>query len=710
LVTNCGTFNTASLLCPQTNPCRTINFALTQARDGDAIDLSGGTYSVQNQIELDKLVTIQPAPNTSSQQTGTPTFNTCIGLSLFAVFTCNTTLGFQLLSGSSATIAASGNDATITRVQINASGATLCTTSVTTPPSATATINCGTGQSIPSGAQIVVTVDMTPSAAVPVPTVTMTVNAPTISNRPVLQSTLGGPIFHVTAVGSPAMHVTIFGLTLGDAISINNSAAIVLDNDSYTEISHNIIGSQELPNAIGVLLTASDHPLIHDNTIQGSTLFPRTASIVEGVPGGGFGVVTNECFGSFNHSNGVQLINNLFARNSNAGVWFCSDGTGGFLVSQNAIRANGRGIVLYDAVDTVITSNTIGDNVLDGIDLLMGSVRNLITGNIVESQQGNISIGILLGGNGAYFPLGNQITQNQLHRNTVDIAIVGAQGTQIGNNSITAVGTDTGVLFSLGLPGISSGQPLNTVLSGNALESAGSCTATNGCAIRLTAGVTTPIDATSGNYFGTIDPNSIQAQIWDHGRDPALGTVYVLASLPTPTPSGILGLPPTTGPAPSQTPPPEQSQPPSVFTPSPTPPVVITSTPGPSSGTPGFAPVPPLSTTSPGGSPSAVATTYVDPTTSAYYVPLLFCVANSDGTPAASDVLTLTFMDSSGTQIGSTTVTADSSGCFNGNVAPQGGSSTQPASVVASDSGGAKYSFSLNPGSPLTRPPVGPVQ
>ena len=71
--------------------------------------------------------------------------------------------------------------------------------------------------------------------------------------------------------------------------------------------------------------------MIHDNTIQGSTLFPLQTSLKTGpLAAGGFGIVTAECLGAVNHSNGVVLFNNLFAKNSNAGGWFCSDGTGGF--------------------------------------------------------------------------------------------------------------------------------------------------------------------------------------------------------------------------------------------------------------------------------------------------------------------------------------------------------------------------------------------
>jgi len=64
--------------------------------------------------------------------------------------------------------------------------------------------------------------------------------------------------------------------------------------------------------------------------------------------------------------------------------------------------------------------------------------------------------------------------------------------------------------------------------------------------------VTVPVDATGGNDFGVLDPTVIQSQIWDSGRDPALGTVFILAAIPLATPSGILGLTPT--PTPSSTP------------------------------------------------------------------------------------------------------------------------------------------------------------
>ena len=704
-----------NLACLATLPCKTIIFALSQARDGDAISLAGGTYPIPQQIEVNKLVTIAPngfAPgSTTTSQISTTAFGSCGPLTaLPQTVQCTTTLPVQVLAGSNLTFtvtAASGDQVSVTSFQpplTPAGSPTGCSLSPTTPaptpvgPAATVTFICPPGQTIPSGSilsfSVLVSTPVLPGVLTS-PTVNLSITAPTTSIRPVLQSN-AGTVFHVTAVGSSALHVTIFGLTIGNATSLNGSAAIVLDNDSFTEIAKNIIGAQDLPNAIGILLSASDHPSIHDNTIQGSTLFPRTATIAVGQATGGYGVVTAECLGSINHSNGVQLVNNLFAKNSNAGAWFCSDGTGGFFFSQNTLRANGRGIVLLDAVDTYISGNTIGDNVLDGIDVLQTSERNIITGNIIESQQAPQSAGILLAGNGAFTPLGNQITQNQIRRNTVDVLIVGAQGTRLTTNSITVVGSNTGVLLSLAIPGWSAGQPLNTMFGGNALQASGICSATAGCAIRLTAGVTVGIDATTlgGNDFGVSDPDAIQAQIWDNGRDPSLGTVYVLAPPPPPTPAPpILGLTPLPTAAPVVATP-------AVATAAPTTPPT-TATPSPTST--------PAATATHGA--SGPATVYLDPATGWYYVVLSLSVTDANGRSAANDTLTINFFAQDGTSLGSTTAMTDLHGAFSGNVQPGGsGRFSQPTRLVVTDATGANLPFTVTAGSPIVRPVVGPVQ
>jgi parallel beta-helix repeat protein len=480
-------------------------------------------------------------------------------------------------------------------------------------------------------------------------------------------------------VGSAALHTTLFGLTIGNASSPLAPGALVLDNDSYTEIAKDVIGAQDLPNAIGILLRSSDHPIIHDNTIQGSTLFPYMPFLNIGPTTGGFGVVTDECLGATNHSNGVQLINNLIAKNSNGGIWFCSDGTGGFLVSTNTIRANGRGIVLLDAVDTYISGNTIGDNLYDGLDLLETSERNYITQNVIESQQQNNSAGILLAGNGSLFPKGNQLNQNLIRRNTIDVLVIGAQGTKFINNSITSVGNSTGVLFLLGNAVFDSGQPIDTGFLSNALQANGNCSAQAGCTIRLGPGVTTPIDASGQNDFGVTDIYAIQQQVWDHGRDPSLGIVYVGAGLPTPTPApGILGFP-TATPAPTATPGPAPA------------PTSTPSTPAPSAT--------PTSTPAPTQTPaSSEPVAYFDSGSGSYYVAMSFCITDSSGSPVPNDQTTLSFSDQGGTQLGQASITTDSSGCFSGNVNTNPPLTAAPTQVTLTSSSGSSIQSPVRAG------------
>ena len=66
--------------------------------------------------------------------------------------------------------------------------------------------------------------------------------------------------------------------------------------------------------------------------------------------------------------------------------------------------------------------------------------------------------------------------------------------------------SNTGVLFSLAIPGWSSGQPTNTYFGSNALQASGTCSATAGCILRLTAGVTVAIDATGAERLRRLRP------------------------------------------------------------------------------------------------------------------------------------------------------------------------------------------------------------
>jgi Right handed beta helix region len=711
---------TPNLPCSNANPCETIQFALAHAHDGDAISLAGGEYPTVNPIVVSKLVTIAPngfaagSSTTSSQATTTISFS-CSAPSqsppTTAQSTCTAATSAAVLSGSSITVTVTAGSGSQVQIQTgvsspsaNLGAANGCPITSGGPlpsgtgPFVTLVYTCLPGQSLPAGAGLTFTINITcPTGGCPpgttsyqTPSMSASIAGPAASVRPIIRSCAtitinpttgenvcngsGGAVFRITSIGSQTLHTTLFGLTVGNAASPGAPAGVVLDNDSYTEIAKNVIGGEDTPNAIGILLRSSDHPIIHDNTIQGSTLFPYLTVLGIGPTTGGFGIVTAECLGAQNHSNGVQMINNLMAKNVNAGVWLCGDGTGGFFIQGNTVRGNGRGMVLLDAVDTYIAANTIGDNIYDGIDLIETSERNYITQNVIESQQQNLSAGILLAGNGSLFPKGNQLNQNLIRRNTVDVMVIGAQGTKFINNSITAVGNNTGVLFMLGNAIFNSGQPIDTGFLSNALQANGNCSAIAGCAIRLAPGVTTPIDASGGNDFGVTDIPAIQQQIWDHGRDPSLGIVYVGAGLPTPTPiPGILGFPtptstPTPTPAPS-TPPPSTPQP---------------STPAPSTPVPSGTAASGTGTPTGGNQPVA----YFDATSNSYYVAMSFCISDAQGNAVPNDTTTLSFTDSNGSQLGQASVTTDASGCFSGNVNTTPPVTSIPAQVTLTSSGG----------------------
>jgi parallel beta-helix repeat protein len=542
-------------------------------------------------------------------------------------------------------------------------------------------------------------------------------------SKTVLQSGYGGPVFHVTAVGMASLHALIAGFILGGTTSFSDPGAITLDHDAFTELRCNIIGQEDLPNVIGILTNSSEHAWIHDNTVHGASQFPISATLGPTPPVGGLGLVTGECLGSSSRSDQLLVEGNLFAFNSNAGIWICSDGSGGHILRGNNVRSNGRGIVLLSAVDTVLRQNEIGDNYYDGVDILEASANDTLEGNQIESQEGPSSTGVLLQGDGVLFPLGIALTDNEIRRNRVDVLVAGARGTRLSGNSISALGERTGVLFAIGndsgLGDADFGQPASTVFRGNKLYDDGVCEPVRGCAIRLLPGVTSDIDAT-GNDFGVTDPAAVQAVIWDEGRDPELGQVLFAG---TPAASGSVAtagrratrargvvvtvtpfplLPATTVPLPAATP--ATPMPDPTLTPSPSSTASPALTPPAATGT-----AQPIPAGSAGGSIAPLA--YIDPASGNYYVELALCVSDATGRPVGGDALALAFFDGAGNALGLARATADHQGCFSGDVqAPGPGAAVQPARLNISDASGASIDLAVDLGSPLTRPPTGPLQ
>src|SRR5579885_981241 len=240
---------------------------------------------------------------------------------------------------------------------------------------------------------------------------------------PVLHSFYGQTIFHVTAVGmpdetnptitgntindnlppnsrlQPSGHVAIDGLTLGGAFQAGN-AAIFLDNDGYTSISNNIIGGdvfnnaaftgapctqptpfppatfnpppvarqETMGNSVGILLSSSNHPNIFANNIQGNAQFRFSPTLASGDVKSGFGITSTECIGAgADATNAATIAVNAISRNVNAGIWLCSDGGGGHLISNNTVSNNGRGIVLRAITGTLLDTNIVSDDYEDGI-------------------------------------------------------------------------------------------------------------------------------------------------------------------------------------------------------------------------------------------------------------------------------------------------------------------------------------------------------
>jgi IPT/TIG domain len=125
--------------------------------------------------------------------------------------------------------------------------------------------------------------------------------------KSILRSASGLPIFHVTGSGNATLATLIAGFILGGTTSLANPGAIQLDGGSYAQVACNIIGQEDLPNGIGILLRDADNVDIYDNTIHGSSQFPVSTTLGPTPPVGGFGIVTSECLGS-GHSDDAFII------------------------------------------------------------------------------------------------------------------------------------------------------------------------------------------------------------------------------------------------------------------------------------------------------------------------------------------------------------------------------------------------------------------
>ncbi|HLZ73035.1 MAG TPA: NosD domain-containing protein [Dehalococcoidia bacterium] len=399
---------------------------------------------------------------------------------------------------------------------------------------------------------------------------------------PVLHSFFGQTIFHVTSIGlpdettptvpgntvnnnqppntrlQPSGHTAIDGLTLGGAFQPGN-AAVFLDNDGYTSVSNNILGGdvfnnasftgapctqptpfppasfnpppvakqETMGNSVGILFASSDHPNIFGNDIQGNAQFKFSPTLASGDVKSGFGITSTECLGAgADATNAATIAVNAISRNVNAGVWLCSDGGGGHLISQNILQSNGRGIVLRAITGSLLDTNIVSDDYADGIVVYDSASNNTIQKNIVESHRTPGAAGIRLGGfGGSLFPLQTAIYNNTLRRNYTDLVIAGARNTIANANVITAEDVRTAVFIqvgSTGSPDIT--QPAGTQINLNQVVSNGPCSATQGCAIRLDQFVTANVDATNNN-FGLPPGSDVNSVLWHKPNDPSLGFI-----------------------------------------------------------------------------------------------------------------------------------------------------------------------------------------
>lgn len=424
-------------------------------------------------------------------------------------------------------------------------------------------------------------------------------------NKVILHSLLGTTVFHVTAVGAGvgptniANHAGIDGFAIGGAFQPAD-AAIFLDGDAFTDVTNNVLGGEKLNNpaftgipcppagsplptgfkaptavakaevfgnAAGIILANSDHPNISNNSILGSSIFQFSPVLSTGDVLTGFGIVTAECLGlGSDASDGLTLSQNLIDRNVNAAIWMCSDGGGLHQLKSNTVRNNGRGVVLRGIADSLIDANIISDDYQDAVVLYDASENNTISNNTIESSRTPGAAGIRLGGFGAgLHPLATTVTGNKLLRNWIGMVIAGARNTVATGNTITAEDIRTAVLLQVGSTGAeTTTQPVGTQLHQNTIIYNGGCAATAGCAIRLDAGVTVDVDATS-NSFGLPPSADVNTVLWHKTNDPSLGFIHADQSVPTlttpspfssstPLPSSTTVTGPTSTPGPASPP------------------------------------------------------------------------------------------------------------------------------------------------------------
>ena len=423
--------------------------------------------------------------------------------------------------------------------------------------------------------------------------------------KTILHSFTGTTVFHVTAVGatgSPtsgastqvgptgqSTHVAINGFAIGGT-SLPAAAAISLDNDAYTDVTNNVLGGQPLANpeftgepcpptaqplppgfgftspapvtktetfgnAANIILSNSDHPNISNNSILGSAIFQFSPVLAIGDVLTGFGIVTSECLGlGPDASDSINMTNNLIDRNTNAGVWLCSDGGGLHNIKTNVVRNNGRGIVLRAIEDSTLDSNTVSNDFQDGIVVYDASTNNTISNNTIESHRTPGAAGIRIGDFGAgLYPLLTTLTGNKLLRNWIGLDIAGARSTTGTNNIITAEDIRTAVFIQVGSQGAPTiTQPQGTVLHQNQIFFDGGCVSFQGCAIRLDNFVTVNVDATQNNFGLPVDAD-VNTVLWHKPNDPTLGLISAAqpnqgAAQPSPSPAAT-GTPfPCTGP------------------------------------------------------------------------------------------------------------------------------------------------------------------
>lgn len=246
-------------------------------------------------------------------------------------------------------------------------------------------------------------------------------------------------------------------------------------------IGVNALGTQAIPNGLGVWLREAKDTSIRDNVISGNEvhgvfLAKDEGTIVEnnkiGTDKAGTQALGNKGAGIFSSSGGIQVLNNTISGNENDGI-FLKNGSG-LLIESNRIGTDLLGMAPLEndghGIHAVESSFSIMDNVISANrenGLFLFKSQGFLLGNQIgtnaqgmnpDGRMGNSEHGVLIeeiiesqmAGGGSYNVTGNAIAfnmftgvqlekttalieENTIWDNQLGIRVLGGETTVVGN-------------------------------------------------------------------------------------------------------------------------------------------------------------------------------------------------------------------------------------------------------------------------------------